>query len=72
LGNSAHVAVVGVAAPLVVGAATMRPAINAPVAIAASNSRFKCPFIPIALPCYAATEWRPFHDPQPPQRRKIP
>ena len=54
-GNSAQVAVVGFdAAPLVPGATTASPANSAPAAIANVTIRFRCPFMAIALPCYAA------------------
>ena len=59
-GASAQVAVVGVDAPLVVGAAMMSPAASAAIAMPAMADRLRIPLSPIALPCYSAarvTAW---------------
>src|ERR1039458_8313576 len=70
-GASAHVADVGVAAPLVVDEASSRPVDMIPAAKATQAALLKNPFIPIALPCCLSPGWRPvlFNSRHPSDRR---
>jgi hypothetical protein len=53
MGSSAHVAEVGVDAPLVVGEARISPVVIAPADKATQAARLKNPFVRTALPCYS-------------------